>query len=122
ADEQRLVRAAHGQAAAREVLGQPAGLALEVETARLARAVGTAFLEVHPDPPVVVHDGILSETTTCSMWLVIPPSQNGKPAPRIRAVSTSAAVGTTPSSSRWRISSAIAASAVSRISDRKSVV
>ena len=41
---------------------------------------------------------------------VIPPRKNGQPAPSSRHVSTSAASATTPSSSRCRISSAIASS------------
>src|SRR5207244_11546991 len=75
-----------------------------------------------PESPVVAHvvagsaapisasgrPNILSDLPVWSRYFVIPPSQNGQPAPRRSAVSTSFASATTPSSSRWRISSATA--------------
>ena len=86
--------------------------------------------ELDPQPPVVASPraepsgtaaararacapATRSETPVWSRYLVIPPSQNGKPAPRSRHVSTSAASATTPSSRMWRISSASASSTAS---------
>src|SRR5205823_10015807 len=119
-DEKCVVVARDDQALALELLRQLARFGAEIDPEPLEQALRVLFLEVDPDPPIVVHEAILSEIARCSRCLVIPPSQKGKPAPRIRAVSTSAAAGTTPSSSRCRISSAIAASAVSRISSWES--
>src|SRR6476620_9278894 len=115
-DEQRLAVTGNDESPALEFVGEAARLRPEIEPESVEQAFGVLFLELDSDPPVVVHETILAEKPACSRCLVIPPSQNGKPAPRISAVSTSSAVGTTPSSSRWRISSAIASSAVSRIS------
>src|SRR6478672_1117421 len=114
-DEQRLVVARNGEPASLEILRQLAGLGAEVEAQPFEQPVGMRVLEVDPDAPVVVHEPILAEMPTASRCLVIPPSQNGKPAPRSSAVSTSFVLGTTPSARTWSISSAMASSAVSRI-------
>src|SRR6266536_283420 len=118
---------------------QPASLELARETLRLVGAqveaepaeeiLSLLFAgQLDPDAPVVSHavapsrssvkgcPNILSDLPVWSRNLVIPPSQNGQPAPSRRAVSTSAASATTPSASRWWTSSATASRAASRIS------
>src|SRR4051812_41589103 len=115
-DEQGVVVAGDDEPSPLELLRQFAGLRAEVEPEPFEHALGMLVRDVDLDSPVVVHASILAEMPLASRCLVIPPSQNGNPAPRSKAVSTSAALGTTPSSSRWWISSAIAERAEVRIS------
>src|SRR5919197_6018131 len=93
-DVDPLIVARDRQATPLELLRELARLGAEVETEPLEKCVGVLLCDVDLDSPVVVHAGILSNIPRCSRCLVIPPSQNGKPAPRSRAVSTSLASAT----------------------------
>src|SRR5207253_495570 len=130
-DEELVPVARDREAPALELPGEALRLfAAEVEAeATEQRLHIVLFGQLDSDAPVVAHvvgaasptsargrPNIHSDLPVWSRNLVIPPSQKGQPAPSRSAVSTSAASATTPSWSRWRISSATASSAASRIS------
>src|SRR5207248_3112902 len=116
--------------------GQLVRLRVDLEAEPGEEPVGAlGLVELDPDSPVVArHRGkrtpaaaptsasgrpkSRSDTPVGSRRFVIPPRKNGQPAPRRRAVSTSAASPTSPSSRRWWISSATASRTSSTIWSR----